>query len=136
MAVKKSSTTRATTKRTTTRAAASKTRRKEKTVEAAEQAVTAEMVEGEGLDMLRNAAADELWKNGKRIAANLRRKSEAGDPQSTKLLMTIAEKPKTKKPQTEASVAVEIGSDDDWVAPVEGSRTAGRDEEDPALDKG
>ncbi|MDR3793373.1 MAG: hypothetical protein P4L03_08330 [Terracidiphilus sp.] len=135
MAVKKSSTTRATTKRTTTRAA-SKTQRKTKTTEAAEQAGTAEMVEGEGLDMLRNAAADELRKNGKRIAANLRRKSEAGDPQSTKLLMTIAEKPKKTKPQTEASVAVEIGSDDTWVAPVEGSKATGHDEEDPALDKG
>jgi hypothetical protein len=135
MAVKKSSTTRATTKRTTTRAAASKTRRKKKTGEAAEQECIAEMVEGEGLDMLRNAAADELRKNGKKIAANLRRKSEAGDPQSTKLLITIAEKPKKTKPLGEVSVAVEIASDDNWVAPVEGSKATALDEEDPALDK-
>jgi hypothetical protein len=135
MAVKKSSTTRATTKRTTTRAVASKTRRKTKTAEAEEQAVTAEMVEGEGLDLLRDAVVDELRKNGKRIAANLRRKSEAGDPQSTKLLMTIAEKPKAKKPLGEVSVAVEIASDDNWVAPVEGSKATALDEEDPALDK-
>lgn len=75
-----------------------------------------------GFESLRKAAVKELVQGGEQIAKKLREKSEAGDTQSTKLLIELASKPRAKKPAKAKSVALEIAAEREW---EEGPATAG-----------
>ena len=67
-----------------------------------------------GFESLRSAAAEELRHRGQQIAKKLREKSEAGDTQSTKLLIELAKESGVKKLAKGKSVALRIASDPEW----------------------
>jgi len=67
-----------------------------------------------GFEQLLSAVQNELSQRGELIARKLRQKSEAGDTQSTKLLIALATKPSQKLVAKAESVALKIASDPEW----------------------
>jgi hypothetical protein len=111
MAVRSKTEARAVAEKKTVKAKTIKTSKRGSAVRVARAAVVA----GEGFDSLLNAAVKELRQKGCKIAKALSEKSETGDIQSTKLLLALAGKKQAKKQSKRGSVALEIGSDPEWV---------------------